>query len=214
MASVRYVLVGESEPRVELAWTGNCEDVSVFLDGTKLGTITNRRELERGRGFDLGEAGQLEVRLLCNALQVTQNGQRLFGTHFEQDRKSARGGGSFSGSPDMAAAAGAMAFVAFMNVALGLLTVMFQIDFLAQIGLGWGTIFFGALFAVLAWFTARGSGIAALLGLAIFALDAVLTVALAMKNGVMPPIGGMILKVYLLCQMARGLSALGSSRVD
>lgn len=99
-------------------------------------------------------------------------------------------------------------FVAGLNIVLGLAAALFNVEFLQQIGIGFGSILFGLVFLALGFFVQRRSAAALILAIVVFALDGVLGLYLAASQGYNPGSGGIVARVFLLIPMVQGLGAI------
>jgi hypothetical protein len=99
-------------------------------------------------------------------------------------------------------------FVAGLNLVLGFVSLLFNVEFLQQIGIGFGSIIFGLVFLVLGFFVQRKSAVALILTIVVFALDGILGVFLAASQGYNPGIGGIIARIFLLIPMVQGVGAI------
>ena len=103
---------------------------------------------------------------------------------------------------------GIVFFIAGLNLVLGLVAVIFDVQFLLAMGIGTFSIFFGLLFLVLGFFVRRMSAAALVIAIAVFALDGVLGIISAVSSGFDPSIGGLALRVVLLIPMFQGVAAI------
>ncbi len=200
MPTRQHPLEAGGPPRITLTWGAFWKDMRVRLDDRELGTIPDGKALKAGRDFPLGDGTTLHVRLeqgFGNAgLRVERDGVPLPGT---------------SGDPAerLKLAYGLVYFVAGLNAALGLVAELASIDVLLSIGIGWGTIVTGAIYALLGWFVhKRRSKVALGLAIVLFALDGLLTLAFSVDAGGTPPVGGLVVRVFFIVQMARGFGAI------
>ena len=171
----------------------------VTVDGRELGTFPNKAAIEQGRTFDLGQGDTLSVRF-----------ERAFGS---QDLIVSRNGKPLPGSGDdpatrLKAAVGVVYFVAGLNVVLGLLVALAEIEFLAKIGLGWGSVGEGALYGLLGFFASRRHKWALIVATVLFAIDGVFTVVGGLGTGGPPPIGAVVARLFLILPMIRGIPAI------
>ena len=95
-----------------------------------------------------------------------------------------------------------------MNICLGLISFLFNVELLQQIGIGFGSILFGLVFLALGFFVQRKSSVALILAIVIFALDGIVGVFLAASQGYNPSSGGIVARIFLLMPMVQGLGAI------
>jgi len=199
MPTLTYALEKDGPQRLEIAWRGMYRNVTVALDGNELGTIPDQRALAAGESFSLPDGSRLSVQLVRKLsgaeLQVLRNGQPLPGSASDPESR-------------LKGAYGIIFFVAVLNLVLGLITVLGDVEFLQSIGIGPYSIAFGVLFAVLGYFTMRRSVAALVLAIVLFALDAILGVALAAGAGATPNVAGIVFRVLLIWPMAQGVGAI------
>jgi glucose dehydrogenase len=91
-----------------------------------------------------------------------------------------------------------------LNLFLGLIAWLFQVEFLQDIGIGFYSIIFGLVFLVLGFFVKRRSAVALILAIAIFALDALL----GLLAGGASYATGLVVRVILIIPMVQGVGAI------
>ena len=175
------------------------KDVTVLLDGNLVGVIPDQKALSAGQEFLLEDASTLKVQLVSKwmgtELQILRDGQPLPGS---------------SGHPQtkLKNAYGVVYFIAGLNLVLGLVSFLFDVALLQQIGIGFGSIIFGLVFLVLGIFVQRKSAVALILVIVIFALDEIIGVFLAISQGYNPGLGGVFARIILLIPMFQGVGAI------
>lgn len=185
-------------PSIELVWRGIWKEIQVSHEGRLLGTIPNQKALKEGATFTLPDGSELHVKLATGMqaeLQVLRNGQPLPGSGSDPAVR-------------LKAAAGVVWFIAGMSAVLGLVAVLGKVEVLQQLGLGWESVGFGVLFAVLAWFVGKRSKVALGIALALFILDTVLSLVVMMKMSGRPNAGGVVVRIFLMMPMFRGFGAI------
>jgi hypothetical protein len=199
MPKQTYALEKDGPKRLEVSWKGAWKNVTVQLDGTPVGTIPDQKALSAGQRFELPDGSTLSLQLVkkfyTTELQILRNGQPLPGSASDPE---AQVKGAYS----------IVFFVAGLNVVLGLVAVLFQVEFLQQVGIGAFSIGFGLVFLALGFFVMRGSLVALIIAIVIFALDAILGFVLTISGGGTPNIGGIVARVFLLIPMVQGVSAM------
>ena len=192
-----------------LEWRGLFKTMTVTLAGRELGTFPDKRSLQAGRGFPLPSGGELFIQLE----------QKFGGPELVVKRDGVPVAGSAT-DPEVqiSAAYGVMFFIAALNLALGLVAELGHVGVLQRFGLGWPSVGFGALFVVLGVLVWKArSRIALVLGIVIFAVDGVVGIYHAMElmgPNHSPPMGGIIMRVFLLLPMINGVKALGAKRAS
>ena len=199
MPKKEYALENGGPKRVLVSWSGIWKNMKIHLDGELLGGIENSKALKEGRSFDLPDGGQLQVRLvtgLVTELQVSKDGTPLPGSSADPEER-------------VRLAYLMIFFVGGLNGLLGLITVAGDVKFLDEIGVGWGSIALGAIYSSLGIWVKKGrSTVGLVIAVALFALDAVASIALVASAGGTPPLGTMIARGFLLVPMVRGVPAL------
>lgn len=192
----------QGEPaRLELTWRGIWKDIRVLVDGREIGEIPDGKALKAGRDFTLPEGlGTLRVQLVQSfgsaELQVLRNGQPLPGSGSDPEVR-------FKG------AWGIILFIAGFNFLIGLGTVVFEIELFERLGLGVGSLIVGVVYLGLGLLVKQlRSRIALGLAIALFALDGIATLVMSMDGGGTPPVGGIIVRVFLLLPMIKGFEAI------
>lgn len=199
MPKKEYALAPGEPKRLTLSWSMMWRDFEVQLDGQTIGTIDGQSALKEGRDFPLGDGTTLHIQLvvgLTAELHVTRDGAPLPGTSSDPEQR-------------VKAAGGVVFFIAGINAVLGLLVVFFGVGTLERLGFGWGNLVTGLIYAGLAYAVSyHRSALALGVAVALFALDAVFSVTMAVSSGGSPPIGGLIARGLLLLSMVRGFGAI------
>lgn len=199
MPKQAFALETGGEKRLEVSWKGVWKDITISLDGTPLGVIPNQKALSAGQEFQAPDGSTIKVQLVSQAtlkeLQVLRNGQPLPGSSSDPQTR-------------LKNAYGMVYFVAGLNLVLGLLATLFDVEFLQVIGIGVNSIIFGLVFLVLGYFVQRKSAVALILAIIIFALDGILGLVLAVTQGYNPGGVGIVARAFLLIPMIQGVGAI------
>lgn len=200
MAKQTFALERGGAKRLEVSWGGFFKNVQVTLDGAPVGSFATKKQLEAGNTFTLPDGSQLQVQLkresMVQELHVLRNGSPLPGSASEPEQR-------------VAAATGMLYFIGALNAALGLVGELGQVEFLLDIGLGYASVFVGAIYAGLGYLVkAKHSRAALLLAIMLFVLDGLASMVFAAKAGGTPPVGGFVARLFLLIPMWRGVPAL------
>lgn len=207
MAKKSYVFEEGGPKRLEVSWKGNYYvDTTVSLDGNVLGVIPDQRALKNGQEYRLIDGSVIRVQLIkkfyATELHVLRNGQPLPG----------------SASDPVALLKNACIMVyliAGLNLVLGLINVVFNVQFLRDFyGMGIGSVVYGLVFLVLGFFVQRRSNVALILAIALFALDAIAGMVLGAAQGYNPGIGGLFVRVALLIPMVQGVGAIKTLKMQ
>ncbi|MFN2110692.1 MAG: hypothetical protein ACK2UI_13590 [Anaerolineae bacterium] len=195
MAKLTYALEPGGSKRLEISWKGMYKDFMVKLDDEVIGELSGQKELKAGRQFALPDGSSLSVQLVQKLysaeLQILRNGQPLPGSSSDPENR-------------LKNAYGMVFFVAGLNLFLGLIAWLFQVEFLQDIGIGFYSIIFGLVFLVLGFFVKRRSALALILAIAIFALDALL----GLLAGGASYATGLVVRVILIIPMVQGVGAI------
>ena len=201
MPTRKFALQKGEEPRLEIRWRGIWKEIRVLLDGAEIGEIGGSAELKAGKEFRLpGGQGTLRVQLVQTfgsaELQVLRNGQPLPGSGSDPEVQ-------------LKGAWGILMFIAGLNLVVGLATVVFEVEALAQMGLGVGSLVVAVIYLGLALVVRKyRSPIALGVAIALFAIDGLLTIASGFEGTGTPPVGGVIMRVFLILPMIKGFSAI------
>ena len=203
----KKVLTLDAPNDLVLEWRGLFKTMTVTLGGRELGVFGDKRSLEAGQSFPLPSGSRLHVQLEKKfagpELVVKRDGVPVAGSATDPEVQ-------------IAAAYGVLFFIAALNIGLGLVAELAHVGFLQRFGLGWPSVGFGAVFVVLGVLVWKArSRVALILGIVIFAVDGVLGMYLVMKQlgpNHTPPLGGIIMRVFLLLPMINGVKALGAKR--
>jgi len=198
-----YALEPGGPKQLEISWKGAWKDITIKFDDQVIGTLSGQKELKVGQQFTLPDGSALSVQLVQKLfsveLQVLRNGQPLPGSSSDPESR-------------LKNAYGMVFFVAGLNLVLGVLAMLFQIEFLQALGIGLFSIIFGVVFLLLGFFVRRRSSIALILAIAIFALDGILGLVSSATNGVDPGVGGLLARVILIIPMIQGVPAIRDLR--
>jgi hypothetical protein len=200
MPKKQFALEPGGPKRVTLSWSGFWKNFEIAFDGTLVGRIETKQQLETGSSFALPDGSQLNVQLkrvaMTQELQVLRNGIPLPGSASEPAER-------------LSAAAGMLYFVAVLNAALGILAGLAQVTFLLSLGLGYASVIVGGIYGGLGYLVkAKRSRPALVVAIVLFALDGLASVFLAVQHGGSPPVGGLVARVFFLMPMWKGLGAL------
>lgn len=199
MPKQRFALEEGGEKRLEVSWKGLYKDVTVSLDGNPIGVVPNKKALSAGQAFSLPDGSTIKIqlvrKLMSTELQVLRNGEPLPGSSSDPQTR-------------FKTAYGMVYFVAGLNLVLGLVSFLFNVEFLQQIGIGFGSIIFGLVFLALGFFVQRKSTVALILAIVIFALDGILGIVFAASQGYNPGTGGILVRIFLLIPMVQGVGAI------
>jgi hypothetical protein len=201
MPSQKFALRAGEEKRVEVSWRGIWKDIRVHLDGAEIGSIPSKAALEAGAELVLPDGGTLRVQLtggMQPELHITRDGVPLPGSASDPATR-------------VKTAAGVMYFIAGLSAIVGLAAALLHVELLERNGFGWASVATGALFAVLAFFTSRGSRVALVVGIVLYILDGLLGVVvgfMSLPGGSTPPVGSIVMHVILVMPLFRAFGAM------
>jgi hypothetical protein len=199
MPTQLFALEAGGEKRLGVSWKGMYKNVTVSLDDNPVGIIPNQKALSAGQEFRLTDGSTVKVQLvskfMSSELQVLRNEQPLPGSASDPETK-------------LKNAYLMVYFIAGLNLVLGFVSLLFDVEFLQGIGIGFGSIIFGLMFVVLGFFVQRKSTLALILAIIIFALDGILGVFLAASRGYTPSGGGIVARIIFLLPMIQGVGAI------
>ncbi len=198
MPTQRYALEAGGPQRLEISWRGFWKDTTIQLDGNAISTIPGQKELRAGQEFVLPDKSVLRVQLvtgLTSELRILRDGKPLPNSASDPATR-------------LKTAYGIVFFIAGLNIVLGLVSELFQVEFLQQLGIGVFSIGFGLIFLALGFAVRRQSQIALIIAIAIFALDGILGLAVSASAGGRPSTVGIIVRIFLLIPMVQGVVAI------
>ncbi len=197
MPSARYAFEPGGEPRLGVDWTGMWKNVAVTLDGQPLGGFADSKALQRGSRFALPDGTQLEVSLA----QLPLPELRLL-----------RDGVPLPGSPSdpqqlLRSAGQTICVIGALSTGLGLLVAALDLGFLANLGFGFASALGSVVFGLLGLAVLRGSVLALGAAILLYAIDGIALLLSPIEAGATPPIGAIVMRVFLSIPMLRALPA-------
>jgi hypothetical protein len=201
MTTMNLALESGGPKRLELSWGLSWKNFRVTLDGKLVGTVEGGQdELKTGVEFRLPDGSALNIRLnkgLMNvALEVLRDGQPLPGSSSDPEQR-------------VRSAAHLLYFLAGLNTVLGVLALALDSEFLQNIGMGIGSILFGAIVATLGFFTYRGSRVAPGLAIVLYVGDFLFTFFATASEGGRPQVGGIFVRIVIIHALWKAVEAAG-----
>jgi hypothetical protein len=199
MARLLYALEKDQPKRLEIDVKYGFKDASVKFDGIQLLTIPDKESLIRGVDALLPDNSTVHIQLqhsfTQNRILVTRNGKPLPGS---------------GGDPQttLKTAYGMIYVVAGFSLIAGFLALLLNDSFLNNMGLGWGTVIMGAIFAVLGFFTQRKSKAALIIAIVLYAVDAVAGLVLNAMAGASFSSAGLVVRIIFIGFMIPGVKAI------
>lgn len=204
MPSQTFALEPNGPKRLTLSWSAFWKNFTVTLDSQQVGALTPD-ELKAGKDVALPDGSTLRVHLkqgFGNAgLELTRNGQPLPGA--ANDPVSM-----------VKSAAYLLYFLAALNALLGAAAVAFNVEVLLANGIGVFSIILGFIFAVCGFFTMQRSLVALIMAIALYGLDAIATLGMAVSAGGKPGVGGIIMRVFFIIVLARGVTGMRALKAE
>ncbi len=196
-----FALEPGGEKRLLIAWNGVWNEVTIFFDQKPIGVIPNKKALDAGQEFVLPDGASIKVQFdKKTGLNILRNGLPLAGS--ASDPKTVQ-------KNAYELAYGMVFFVGGLNLLLGLLTMLFRIDFLDQLyGNGIYVTIFGLTFFLLGFLIKRKSVIALYFAITIFGLDGIVALILMLSQGSIFLFGFAISRILFITPMIKGVKPL------
>lgn len=198
MGSKKLALEAGGPERLELSWGMFWKNFQVKLDGRTVGTAEGSKQLKEGVQFQLLDGSSLSVQLVTKAfdaeLQVLRDGVPLPGSASDPEQRIRNG-------------AYLLYFLAGLNTLLGVVVMAIGNEMLEGLGMGIGSILFGAIVAVLGFFTYRRTRVAPILAIVLYVADSLYTFGTAMGEGGRPPVAGIIIRIYIILALVKAAQA-------
>ena len=198
MPVLRYPLEPDGSKRLELAWEGQYEKFTIKLDGHVVGQVPSRQALAAGHSLPLPDGSTLTLKTagtaLANELRVLRDGRPVPGSASDPAMRL-RNTYQF------------IFFIAGVNLVLGALAGL-GVDFLAQLGLGWGSAVIGAVYLVLGLMVRLRSLLALLLTLLLYGLETIMAVAVPLLTTSGPNVTALLVRAVVLWFLFQGVPAI------
>jgi hypothetical protein len=198
MTKLMYAAKPGGKLEVEVTMRAGWKETAVSFNGTPLGVIDTRKELEEGREFDLPEGGHLTIHLpkgIMRLPRVVLNGQPM---HLYSQPPEQRLRGAFQ----------AVLVIGIFNVGLGAIAALTNAAIIQRQGGGPINIAYGAVFLALAFFVRRGSFWALAAAVTLFVLDSLALLYFLHAKGQQISLIVLLVRAGLLFFMIRGFSAI------
>lgn len=182
----------------------NWKNLSITKDGEVIGEVAHVKELRAGRSFPLSGDQELRIQLkskwgFIQELEILLNGSPIPGSGTEPQTK-------------LRNTYNLLLFIAGFNIILGVVAELVQVEVLQTLGMGYGTIVVGLLFALCAYLMKFKLSLAALYGaIALLMLDIVLVLVFAGTSGSNPSTGIMMKGIFIM-MLLNGAGALKKIR--
>jgi hypothetical protein len=201
MATTKLALEPGGPKRLELSWGMFWKNFRVTLDGQQVLAVEGgQKELKQGVELRLPDGSDLSIKLVQGAmnveLQVLRNGQPLPGSSSDPAQR-------------VQSAAYMLYFLAGLNTLLGVIAMLVNSEVLEGLGMGIGSIIFGAIVATLGFFTSRRSRVAPLLAIVLYVADTLYSFAAAIEAGGKPGVAGIFIRIFICWTLWRAFQAAG-----
>ncbi|MCK8498579.1 hypothetical protein [Myxococcus fulvus] len=201
MATKQFALEAGGPPRLEFEWGMFWRNFTVSLDGKVVDTVEGGASaLKKGVKVTLPDRTVLEVQLqsgvLSAELAVKRNGLPLPGSSTDPEQQ-------------IKTAAYMLYFLAGLNTLLGVVAMVLGSEEMDALGLGIGSIVFGALVAVFGFFTYRATRFGPILAILLYIGDTVVTLMDSIDAGGRPNVVGLIIRVYIIVTLVKAAQAAG-----
>ncbi|WP_408889102.1 hypothetical protein ACJ2CR_33935 [Myxococcus faecalis] len=201
MATRKFALEAGGPQRLELVWGMFWRNFTVVLDGQVVGTSEGGASaLKKGVRFTLPDRTVLDVQLqsgvLSAELAVKRNGLPLPGSSTDPEQQ-------------IKTAAYMLYVLAGLNTLLGVIGMLTASEEMEALGLGIGSIVFGALVAVFGFFTYRATRFGPILAVLLYIGDTVVTLMDSIDAGGKPNIFGFVVRVYIIVTLVKAAQAAG-----
>jgi hypothetical protein len=199
MAKLSFALEKGQPKRLEVDVKYGFKEATVKFDGIQLLTIPDKQSLLRGVDALLPDNSTVHIQLqpgfAQNRILVTRNGEPLPGS---------------GGDPQttLKTAYGIIYVVAGFGMIAGILALVLNNSFLYDLGLGWGTLIMGAIFAVLGFFTQRKSKAALIIAIVLYGVDAITGLVLNAMAGASFSTASLVTKIIFIGFMIPGVRAI------
>jgi len=203
MPAQKFSFEAGGPKRVEVRWGLSGKQYEVFFDGARIGELDGAQVgSAQGATIQLPDGSTLGVllkKLPVAQLQVSRDGKALPGS---------------AGDPatQVRTASIILYAVAIIGGGLGLVAMVTHNPTLQQLSGGGYALFGAAIYAVLGFFTSKRSRVALALGMGLYALDSLFTIAGGMEATGHFNVGGLLVRAFFFYYLWRGMVGLNQLR--
>ncbi len=199
MPSKTYYLDAAKTEVLTAKWGMFFKNLEVSYNGQSLGTVPSKQALEQGYEFSLPDGRSLVAQLTRNVyqpeLELRLSGQPVPGSATDPRERLKR-------------AWYTLLFIGGLNLVLGLIAALQPAEVLQSLGLGWGSVAEGLLYAGLGWWGyKRLSPAAFAIAGVLFVLDGALMIAASAEAGGSSGSGGILMRILLTAFIYQGFQA-------
>jgi hypothetical protein len=203
MPTLRYALEENGPRQLELSWEGQYQQFTVKLDDQVVGQVPDRKALLAGHRLPLPDGSTLELRTvgtaLANELRVLRNGRPVPGSASDPALR-------------LRTAYQLIFFIAAVNLLGGLVAGLLRVEFLTQLGLGWGSLIFGAVYLALGLLVRQRSAFALIMTVALYGFETIMGLLVPVLITSRPNVAGLIVRLTFLWVLLQGFPALRQLR--
>jgi len=196
MLSRSYVINRKKKQYLIIKWEGDWENISVFKNKVKICDIEGKNELMNGKSI-LDDDRSILIQLKGNKpldLYASINNIKLKPAPKDPYTK-------------ISVAIGVVFFIAGINILLGIINILTNIEILQNLGDPFVLFIYGIIFMILGVIIKiKNSMIALLLAITLFIIDAVLSIIFNIQNGAPPFSGTIFMKAFLAVYMINGIN--------
>lgn len=200
MGSKKLALEAGGPERLELKWGMFWKNFQVILDGRQVGEANGSAQLKQGVECQLADGSTLHIQLVTQPfdaeLRVLRDGVPLPGSASDPEHRIRN-------------AAYLLYFLAGLNTLLGVVVMAVGNELLESLDMGIGSVLFGAIVAVLGFFTYRRTRVAPILAMVLYVADSLYTFGTAVGEGGRFPVFAIIIRIYILLALYKAVQAAG-----
>lgn len=184
---------------IEISWGFNWKNFCVAKNKEIIGNFENKQELQKGKLFTLANnntiSAQLKKTKLGPELEILYNGKPVPGSatdpHFQ-----------------VKTAFILLLVIGILNIVVGVITELGDVQMLKQLGAGLGIIIVGAIYIILAFLVKQKHSLTALyMGIVLLALDVILIIIYGAETNRIP-VYGIILKICFIVYLMKAIKAI------
>ncbi|MBW4463998.1 MAG: hypothetical protein KME07_00975 [Pegethrix bostrychoides GSE-TBD4-15B] len=199
MIKQSFALEESGDHRLEIVWEKLYKNGVVSIDGQEIGVLPDQKTLYQGLEYDLPDGSMLSFRLVkqltSTEFHVLRDGKPLPGSTSDPQIR-------------LANAYTTVYIIAGFNLLLGLVSVLLNIQFLQQLGIGFSSILFGLLFLALGYLVQRKSSLALIVAVVVFVINDFANFIYTAAQGHGLSNGGLVIMIGLLVPMFQGFGAI------
>jgi len=199
MPAQTFTLDPDNPKRLDIVYKTFWRGTTVWLDGQEIGTVPDKQDLLRGQEFRLPDGSTLKVRLvqslMGSELHILRNGQPIPGSasHPETLLKTAYW---------------VFFLIAAINILFGVVARVLHVNMLGEMGIGDFSLATGVIFVILGYLVRRHSAPALYVGIALYAADTALGLALTAASGGTPNLFNIVFRGLMFIPLVQGVGGM------